>query len=77
MANSLSIDLKKGDKIVLKGGIVAEAGGECYGSFTFTTGRCLDVYINGKPYRHDGFDIDREETLKRFSKENGWPAKAT
>lgn len=72
MANSLGRDLKKGDKLILRGGVEAVAGGECYGSFTFTAGRALDVEINGQPYRHDGFDIDKEETERRFAKENGW-----
>ncbi len=72
MANSLGRTLKKGDKLVLKGGIEAVAGGELFGSMSFTAGRALDIEINGKYYRHDGYDIDAAETERRFGTENGW-----
>lgn len=72
MANSLNRNLKKGDKVVLNGGLVAVCGGECFGSLAFTSGTCLDVTIDGQFRRADGFDIDAEATLARFSKENGW-----
>jgi hypothetical protein len=72
MANSLGRNLKKGDKLVLNDGIEAVAGGELFGSMSFTAGRALDVEINGQNYRRDGYDIDAAETERRFGKENGW-----
>lgn len=72
MANSLKLNLKKGDKVVMRGGEVAVCGGECFGSFAFTAGRALDIEIGGRTLRADGYDIDAEESRRRFAAENGW-----
>ena len=72
MANSLGRNLKEGDKVVLHGGVEAVCGGQCFGSMSFTIGRALDVSINGRPTRADGYDIDADETMLRFAVANGW-----
>lgn len=72
MANALNRNLKKGDRVVLRGGVVEVCGGECFGSASFTSGSALDVTIGGVPTRADGYDIDAPETMKVFAKSNGW-----
>jgi hypothetical protein len=72
MANSLGRDLKRGDKIVFQNGQIGICGGQCFGSFSFTSGTALDVTINGHSVKANGYDIDAEATVKKFAKDNEW-----
>lgn len=72
MANALRRDLKKGDKIVFEDGTEAICDGSGFGRLANTRGSGLFVQIGENVVRADGFDIDVEKTLSRFSSENGW-----
>lgn len=72
MANSLGLNLKKGDKLVMNGGEVAVMGTELFGAMSFTSGTAIAIEINGREMRADGYDIDADATMRKFSKENGW-----
>lgn len=72
MANSLNRNLKPGDKVVLVGNVEASIDLHTFGCSSFTAGTALSVIIGGLSYRADGYDIDAEKTVKRFSEHNGW-----
>ncbi len=74
MANSLKRNLKVSDKVVLLGGDSVEIAIQTFGTMSFTSGTALAVRRIGstEDLRCSGYDIDAEETLRRYGAENGW-----
>lgn len=72
MANSLGMNLKKGNKLVMRDGRVAVMGTELFGAMSDNPGTEIAIEIDGVETLDDGYEIDDDATMRRFSKENGW-----
>lgn len=75
--NSLNRNLKEGDKIVMEGNPYSFEVAVCmFGAMAKTAGRKLGIKPVGtsddKIISVDATEINKEETLKRHAKENGW-----
>ena len=75
--NSLHRDLKEGDKIVMEGNPYSFEVAICmFGAKAATSGRKLGIKPVGTSDEQiinvDATEINKEKTLERHAKENGW-----
>jgi hypothetical protein len=70
--NSLGRDLKKGDKVVLRGGQTFVCNGEGFGCFEVCSGGAIFGELNGENCRIEGVQIDAKATMRTYGAENGW-----
>lgn len=76
MANALNLNLKIGDRLVMKNGQHVEIDCDMFGCTSFTSGTAIGIKpIDGSAesgYRDDGYAINKAATMKEYAKANGW-----
>ena len=72
MANVLKRQLNRGDKLVLCDGTILTVTTGGYGCNPNLRGTCIIGMRAGHVIRVDGTDVNADETIKQYAKDNGW-----